>query len=578
MLTKLTIQNFKRFKKKVEIDLGNPVVFVGPNNSGKTSAMQAIYLWNFGLKKWIEKRSENSGTKKIRGVTINRQDLFAIASPESKFLWNSLRTKNLSKEGERTTVSNVRIDIIVEGITNDTSWRCGMEFDYDSSETFHCRPLRNNDGESWMPIPDEAKQLNVALLPPMSGLAVNEIKLAPGAINVKIGEGRTAEVLRNLCLQLSEENPDEWNLVREEINTLFRVKLEDPRSISSRGEITMSYSENNVDLDLSSSGRGLQQTLLILVYMKANPNAIIMLDEPDAHLEIIRQRQNYNLITRIARKNGSQIIAASHSETLLNEAANKDNVVAFIGEPHPMQKSSEVKKALATIGYDHYFQAKMRGWVLYLEGVTDRAILESFAQRLEHTEAIKLLDNAFVHFIGNNPNSAAKHYHGLKEAVPQLKAVALFDRFENNIEMEWIKCLMWKKREIENYLCTEKTLMSYASAMTEEEEKMPLFSQKNIDIREQAMEKAIAETKNALKKLRKNDPWGDDIKASDDFLSPLFENYFESIKLSADIMPKRKFYQLVNHIPDDEIDDEIREKLDAIVAVANSASEQELPS
>lgn len=48
MLTKLTIRNFKRFGE-VEIELGSPVVFVGPNNSGKTSALQALALWDIGL-------------------------------------------------------------------------------------------------------------------------------------------------------------------------------------------------------------------------------------------------------------------------------------------------------------------------------------------------------------------------------------------------------------------------------------------------------------------------------------------------------------------------------------------------
>ena len=49
MLTKLTIRNFKRFGE-VEIELGNPVVFIGPNNSGKTSALQGLALWDAGLK------------------------------------------------------------------------------------------------------------------------------------------------------------------------------------------------------------------------------------------------------------------------------------------------------------------------------------------------------------------------------------------------------------------------------------------------------------------------------------------------------------------------------------------------
>ena len=39
MLTRLVIRNFKLFDK-VEIELGERVVFVGPNNSGKTSALQ----------------------------------------------------------------------------------------------------------------------------------------------------------------------------------------------------------------------------------------------------------------------------------------------------------------------------------------------------------------------------------------------------------------------------------------------------------------------------------------------------------------------------------------------------------
>jgi len=55
MLTKIKIRNFKPFDE-VDIDLGNPVVFIGPNNSGKTSALQALALWEIGLKRWNEKR------------------------------------------------------------------------------------------------------------------------------------------------------------------------------------------------------------------------------------------------------------------------------------------------------------------------------------------------------------------------------------------------------------------------------------------------------------------------------------------------------------------------------------------
>jgi len=85
MLTSLTIKNFKRFREDV-IELGNPVVFIGPNNSGKTSALQALGLWDAGLKRWNEKRRGTTAPEKRPGVTINRLDLLAIPVPEANLL------------------------------------------------------------------------------------------------------------------------------------------------------------------------------------------------------------------------------------------------------------------------------------------------------------------------------------------------------------------------------------------------------------------------------------------------------------------------------------------------------------
>lgn len=55
MLTRMTVKNFKCFGS-VTIELGNPVVFIGPNNSGKTTALQALALWSIGLDRWLEKK------------------------------------------------------------------------------------------------------------------------------------------------------------------------------------------------------------------------------------------------------------------------------------------------------------------------------------------------------------------------------------------------------------------------------------------------------------------------------------------------------------------------------------------
>ena len=572
MLTKLTIRNFKRFGE-VEIELGNPVVFIGPNNSGKTSAMQALALWDVGLKRWNEKRSGKTTPEKRPGVTINRRDLIAVPVPGANLLWRDLHVREVRKDGGRQKTRNVRIDIIVQGVMEDRSWTCGLEFDYANEESFYCRPLRCPPGKDpeRMPIPKEASRILISFLPPMSGLAATETRLDQGAINVRIGEGRTAEVLRNLCYQVRTEKPELWQKIVEHIHDLFGSKLASPNYVAERGEILMTYQENEVQLDLSSSGRGLQQTLLLLAYMYANPGSVLLLDEPDAHLEILRQRQIYGLLTEVAGDTGSQIIAASHSEVLLTEAAGKDMVVAFVGQPHRIDdRGSQVLKALKEIGYDQYIQAEQTGWVLYVEGATDLALLKAFAQRLDHQGAIKALEQPFVNYAGNQPRSVNRHFHGLREAIPNLRAVALFDRFESDApDIAPVECLIWKRREIENYLCSQSTLEAYARASSGGDDVGPLFSSAGAENRLSRMREAIQEVQSALEMLNKGSPWSPDTKASDDFLDPLFRAYFTKLDLP-NLMAKKNFYELAALVPEAEIDPEISEKLDVIAQVAQS--------
>ena len=140
MLTKLIMRNFKRFEE-VEIELGNPVVFIGPNNSGKTSAMQALALWDIGVKRWNERRAGKSAPETRPGVTVNRRDLFAIPHPSAIHLWRALRVRDVRRVENRQRTDNVRIDLIVEGIGRTNTWACGLEFDYANEESFYCRPF-----------------------------------------------------------------------------------------------------------------------------------------------------------------------------------------------------------------------------------------------------------------------------------------------------------------------------------------------------------------------------------------------------------------------------------------------------
>lgn len=589
MLTRLKIQNFKRLEY-MDIELGEAVVFIGPNNSGKTTALQALALWEIGLKKWFlsNKFVESS-------QTINRRDLVAIPVPNPRLLWRNLQTlggykKTTRGDEKKYTQLKKPITILVEGISDtdllpipdSKEWAFALEFYYVNEESLQCRlahkAIRQIPGLKFASTAKAFEQVKIAFLPPMSGLTAVEPKWEPGRINVLLGEGQTAQVLRNLCYKIYEETPDNWAKLKAEIQQLFAVELLPPEYLIERGEIIMSYRERSgLELDLSSSGRGLQQILLLLAYLYANPGSVLLLDEPDAHLEVLRQRQVYQLLVQVARQQQSQIIAASHSEVVLNEAAERDVVIAFLGST-PKQinlsnQKSQVQKALQHISFDHYYLAEQTGWILYLEGSTDLIILQQLAKKLNFAEAQACLERPFVHYVANQPNDVRFHFEALKYAKPDLVGVALFDNLGETRSGEKrtlpddlrTEKLIWERKEIENYFCTEPVLLAYARSGLPND----LVGLAEANRREQAMQEAIAEITNALHTLDE-DPWSPEIKITDNFLDRVFKKYFQKLGLP-NTFRKTSYHELVQFIEPEAIDPEVRQKLEKIVEVAGQA-------
>ncbi|HRX86575.1 MAG TPA: AAA family ATPase [Phycisphaerae bacterium] len=585
MLTRLRLRNFKRFPD-ADIELGKSVVFIGPNNRGKTTALQGLALWGVGVRQWMAKRKGAASPEKRPGVTINRRDLVSIPVPAANLLWRDLHVRNVEQQNGKTRTNNIRIEVIVDGVAADQPWSCGLEFDYSNEESFYCRPIREEGFEDVpvhkakrTPIPAQAPDVSVAYLPPMSGLADREFTKQPGEVAYLIGQGQTAQVLRNLCHSIAYKNVTsaeahevsaEWRELVACVADLFGVELSAPNYIAERSEITLSYrerGERRPELDLSSAGRGLQQTLLLLAYLYSNPGSVLLIDEPDAHLEILRQRQIYQTITSIAANSGSQIIAASHSEVLMNEAAGRGTVISFVGSPRRVNdKGSQVTKALSDIGWDHYFQAEEQGWVLYLEGSTDLAVLLAFAHVLSHPAA-RLLEKPFVHYVSTSlPQRARDHFHGLREAKDDLVGIAIFDRLDRELRPTLeLDERQWTKREIENYFCREEVLLRWAEGGRED-----LFAMAEADQRIAVMRDCIRELSEALDRLGKPGPWSTDIKATDDFLDPLFRNFFSKLGLPLS-MRKSEYHELAKLVSADEVDPEIRGALDAIAAVAEKA-------
>lgn len=571
MITKVTIRNFKKLEA-VEFELGNTVVLIGPNNSGKTTALQALTLWDVGMKKLAEQGRKHSKKSKRVGVAINRRDLLAIPVTSAKFIWFHQAVREMDRQSKNLRTTNIRIQIIVQGITKGKEWKAPLEFDYANSESLYCRPMKSPDtDETYYLIDDVAFQTEIAFLQPMSGLSTKEDKLTQGSIKVRIGEGKTADVLRNVCYQLvypdnsdanGENSEKSWTELKEIIFEKFGSRLNIPSFIPETGSIEMTYEENGHIYDLASSGRGFQQTLLLLAYLYTYPGRTILLDEPDAHLEVIRQRETYELINSIAQRLESQLIIASHSEIVLNQAASTDTVVALYDDKCQAltdnSKISQFKKLLTDIGWDKYYLARTKKHILYFEGPTDLRMLLAFSRKLNH-EIQHHLEKANITYTADNlPSTAQNNFHGLRNIIPELKGLVLFDRLEKNIQDDsYLKILQWRKRELENYFSYPEVLERWAQNHGES----TLF--KNYL---SAMQDSIREnTAPAFLKDRSN-PWWLNCKMSDDYLPAVFNDFYRKLGIQNTFM-KGRYHELIDFILPEEVDDEVKEKLDEILSI-----------
>ena len=117
----------------------------------------------------------------------------------------------------------------------------------------------------------------------------------------------------------------------------------------------------------------------------------------------------------------------------------------------------------------------------------------------------------FVDYIANQPSKAVDHFHGIREAIPDFRGVALIDRVNvgprDGRDLEF---LTWRRREIENYLCSRATLEAYAREPAEAAALGPIFVSGEVESRLKALGESIREIEKAMETLGEDSPWSHD--------------------------------------------------------------------
>lgn len=543
MIQRVAIRRFKRFQD-VEFVLPSPVVVAGPNNTGKTTLLQAIAAFDLALARWKELNDFQRHGGAYTRAPISRQTFSAVPLRAYDLLWS-----------HRNAADPIEIEI-----TSDAGWRVCMEFALDTTEQMFARPKKD-----FPPDVIRAASVGCVFVPAMTGLGTEEPVYTAPKIDQLLFQAKPGEVLRNLLVQANVQEAA-WRALLTCVHTLFGYELHPPNDRGAHILAEYSPKPSGPRLDIASAGSGFQQVLMLLTFLHTRPGAVLLLDEPDAHLHVILQDAIYAELRRVAAKSRSQLVIATHSEVIIN-AAEPRHVCVLLDKPKMLADSGQREvliRSLKALSNEDVMRAVDAPGILYLDDYTDLDILRELARILDHPARALLTTRLFwkPSVTTAHPDAhgipAQKHHEALCLVRPDLPALQILDGDaqpappETSITGRGFQRIRWKRYEIESYLFHPTALERFV----EQTVGQPAAAQHVNDLHEHL----IANQPPAfIQDPFQNLPFLIGTKARTDLLPPALD----AGGLPA--FPYQRYVEIAAVMRPEEIHPEVREKLDAIV-------------
>jgi hypothetical protein len=468
MITKLTLRNFKSVGEQV-YDFTRFDLLVGRNNSGKSTVLQAMAIWQFCVDEFH--RSKRTGTTGIQVVLPN---FTALPVPEFILLWKDRTDRSylLDKTTGKKKQEFILIEILLEW--QDPASRTGkfgVELRYHTPQTMYAIP---SGGWSAFRECEKVGTLpRIAYVPPFSGLEPTEKFLDISPMRQQVGKGQPGSVLRNLLLRVSnptprdngdqapkrEPSPADWKELAGMVERWFAVKISQPTYESTKDVyITVEYTQSSRDYDIISGGSGFHQTLTLLAFLFGYQPTTILLDEPDAHLHVNLQREILDYFKRKSQELGTQFLIATHAEEFAR-GVDASQIVSLLNRvPMRVESTPAVLRAMADVSNEEVTFLMESPYLLYVEGESDERILRAWAGACGAQES---MDKVLFKPMGgggkkNMKERADAHFIAIQQIVPGAARLMLFD-FDDADEAFHPKAsnpvlAEWRRKNIENYL------------------------------------------------------------------------------------------------------------------------------
>jgi hypothetical protein len=541
VIRRVVIKGFKRFTD-VTFDLPGHIVIAGPNNSGKTTLLQAIAAWDLTFRVWKQLNNFHRRGGGYQYAPIARQAFSAVPLRQYDLLWN-----------ERETDRPIEITLTFDGGASIT-----MALFHDTTEQIKVHPLSSVE-----PAVVQSAALSAVFVPPMTGLARDEPLYARDeTIDNLLAQGRPGEVLRNLLVKAHQSA--NWGLLLDAIKRLFNYELLPP-VVGANIVSEYKRADSITRYDIASAGSGFQQVLMLLTFLHTRPGSVLLLDEPDAHLHVILQDAIYSELRSVAADTQSQLIIATHSEVII-ESVDPRELCLMYGTPRLLSNSNEralLIQSLGTLTHTDIMLAESAPGVFYVDDYTDMDVLRAWARVLGHP-VLELLTTQLLWKArviqqreGGKGIQAKDHFDALQLVRPGLPGLQLLDGDahpglqQTPITGSGLQRLRWTRYEIESYLFHPDALARFVTKQVGEGAAAQHIADMN-----QYMTDTLPPA--VLRDPLGNDNYLNVTKARTLLIAPILE----AAGLAG--LPHTRFHEIAALMEPEEIHPEVKAKLDAI--------------
>jgi hypothetical protein len=305
-LQAVEVTSFKRLQK-IELLTPTLTVIVGGNNSGKSSLLQGIH---FAITVLQSARLSAEGGKPLNTLGFDQfiykptGDLIRLnhagpitskTGPEFSFTYTDAGSKDHKK-----------FDLKLKRGKN-----ANIAITFDDKSTFYTRAANRTEPLS-------------VFVPGLAGVPLREELRTPSIVANGIAQGDSNIYLRNVLYRICK---DAVKLTRfhEMIASVF------PGLTISSGfdpethlyiDITVEQSGSKVPLEMV--GTGALQAIQLVAYVTAYNPALLLLDEPDAHLHPSNQRLLALTLQRISEAGSTKVVLATHSRHMFDALAQDE--------------------------------------------------------------------------------------------------------------------------------------------------------------------------------------------------------------------------------------------------------------